>query len=128
MKIEIKLNQEQFDLLLASLVQVAQGVHKLSDAWEGKGKETDIVGDIFENNPIVSKNDKRKKGWTKYPGYISRDAIYQRLGGHGNYIAFDAACAKCKVTDIITNKHKKYIPLKYADDVVATMKKIMNLS
>ena len=36
MKLEIKLNQEQFDLLVTSLVQIAQNSVKMAEAWAPK--------------------------------------------------------------------------------------------
>ncbi len=36
MKLEIKLNQEQFDLLVTALVQIAQNSVKMAEAWAPK--------------------------------------------------------------------------------------------
>ena len=38
MKLEIKLNQEQFDLLVTSLVQIAQNTVRMANAWDTEQK------------------------------------------------------------------------------------------
>ena len=126
MKLEIKLNEKQYDLLLASLVQIAQGVNRLSCAWEGK-KETDVIDGIFKDDTSASVGKCEKKVGGRrphFPGYISRCAIYARAG-KGNYLAFDMACQRCKVTDIKRTAHDAYIPKEKADEVVKAMLKIM---
>ena len=71
-------------------------------------------------------NPGRQRGATKYPGYITRDAIYNRIGG-GNYLAFTAACKKVKVKNIINDGKRCYIPVEYADSVESAMKHIMGM-
>lgn len=100
MRLEIKLNQEQFDLLLNSLVQVAQGVHRLADSWEGKGKETEILGDIFveELGEGQEKTEKPKRHYTpRSAGDIGARTVMKRNGLRYNSHLFLAACDRAKV-------------------------------
>lgn len=124
MKIEFKLNQEQFDLLLNSLVQVAQGVHRLSDTWEGKGKETDIIGDIFVHDD-EKEAEKPKRHYTpRSVGDIGARTVMQRLGMKLNMHLFRAACASVKVKPFKHgNDHHLFIKQKDEEKVAAVLKK-----
>lgn len=91
-------------------------------------KMQDIMDDQdAEDNTPVFFNKGRKRGDTKYPGYITRDAIYSRVGA-GNYIAFRAACKKVGVKGIVNDGHRCYIPIDYAEAVENAMKHIMGMA
>lgn len=127
MKIEIKLNQEQFDLLLNSLVQVAQGVHKLSDSWEGKGKETDIIGDIFTKDLDVKeeKKDGRRRYNKRHTEDIGARTIMYGLGLRLNMNLFRAACLSVNVKPFKHyNDHHLYIHKADAAMVTNALKKL----
>ena len=80
----------------------------------------------YETNECETafRNKGRQRDCTKYPGYITRDAIYHRLGC-GNYLAFRAACKKLGVRDIINDGHRCYVPLKDAEAIEDEMRKVM---
>lgn len=78
-----------------------------------------------DNTPVFRERGKR---WnqTKFPGYITRDAIYKRAGA-GNYLAFRTACKKVGVKGIINDGHRCYLPMEYAEEVENAMRRIMGL-
>lgn len=86
--------------------------------------------DTEKENPKEETPVFRSKGrpwnYTKYPGYITRDAIYKRAGA-GNYLAFRSACKSVGVKGIVNDGHRCYLPLEYAEEVVDAMKRIMGL-
>ena len=120
MKIEIKLCKEQFDLLLNSLVQVAQGVYCLSDAWEGKGKESDIIGDIFDDKPT--------RKYVRHKDEVSCEKIFKEIGAKQDSGLFRAACKLAGTTPFSHegNSKRLYIPATYKEAVIIHLKGLVD--
>lgn len=49
MKLEIKLNQEQYDMLLTAIAQIAQGCVRMASAWEGTPRPSEESKPVKES-------------------------------------------------------------------------------
>lgn len=83
MKLEIKLNQEQFDLLVTSLVQIAQNTVKMADAWAPKEEPVNM-----ELLPEIPDKTEQKRNYQ----YRSDSWIYNIVWGiePGKYKGYKA--------------------------------------
>ena len=117
MKVEITLNQEQFDLLITALVQVAQGCTRMADSWDTTKKETTIF------------DGKSKRNYKRHLGSVSIETIFHELGIRQDRGMFRAACKLAGVTpfyhDSETKSHRLYIPIDSKDAVVSKLKSII---
>lgn len=125
MKLEIKLNQEQFDLLITSLVQIAQGCVRMADSWESpKADNCDIVDAVIKHA-----DGKKKQHWggskPKYDGYISSQAIYNDLGGGISQKMLFSACRQLGVEPRkFSDSNKFFIPAESRSALVDLLKKV----
>ena len=118
MKLEIKLNQEQFDLLITSLVQIAQGCVRMADSKEEKG----VVVSVSERGGESKVFSKRV---TKFPGYISYDAIYNKVGGGISARMFKDVCRKRNITPKkLGANNRLYIKREFADAIYLDLYKM----
>ena len=98
MKLEIKLNQEQFDLLITSLVQIAQGCVRMADAWDGKPKQNKNIESTY-----LDKGDKKKISYPRrfrsptIKGDVCAKTVMSKVGMKESSSLFRAACAACGV-------------------------------
>ena len=129
MTIEIKLDQEQFDLLLTSLVQIAQSSVRMASAWETSDspkkedspiKEETI--DIMDVDPFSIPDKPKKQTWggikTRFPDHVSIQAVCNKIGMN---MSKKVALAACDILGIKTRVFKDstaiYIPKDRRDDL-----------
>ena len=118
MRIEIKLNQEQFDILLTAIVQIAQGCVRMADAWDTTQKVT---------TPNV--DGKPKRSYQRHKDSVSIETIFRELGRKQDRGLFRAACKLAGVEPYYHNPdskcHRLYIPIDSKDKVVSKLKSII---
>lgn len=124
MKLEIKLNQEQFDLLITSLVQIAQGCVRMADSWESpKVDNCDIVDAVIKHAVDVNKTGGRSH--PKYDGYISSQSIYNDIGGGVSQKMLFAACRQLGVEPRkFSDSNKFFVPAESRSALVDLLKKV----
>ena len=99
MKLEIKLNQEQFDLLVTSLVQIAQNSVKMAEAWAPK--EEPVNMELLPETP--DKTEPKRNYQYRSDSSIEKTGAKMMKKNHTTYVLHEDAQ---KVIDWM-NKHRE---------------------
>ena len=125
MKVEIKLNQEQFDMLLTALVQVAQGCIRMAESWETTNEPDKDIVDAVIKQTRETKGKTRGGSLPKYDGFISSQAIYHDVSGGITQTLFLEACRKLGIEAKRFPDSKKYfIPSDRRGELVGLLKRV----
>lgn len=123
MKLEIKLNQEQFDLLVTALVQIAQNTVKMADAWMPNGEP-----ETPKENPKTPKEKPEVQTIGKYD-YCTDTYIFSKVFGKnpGPYRGYKTnllhIAAKFCGAKIISRNGSWQVRREDADKVIEYMRK-----
>ena len=122
MKVEIKLDKDQFNLLLAALYKIGQGLNRLNDSWCGNTKEEK------EENPSLQETTPpiRKRLRNTRSDDVGTRTIMRKLGMDYDSKIIRAACALCGVQPFFHGRDG-HLYIKKKDEVAFTkqLKKII---
>lgn len=117
MKLEIKLNQEQFDLLVTSLVQIAQNTVRMANAWDTEQKEEKDPNSLYHRKWTDEEVDKAvtlyREGKTlqeiaEYLPGRTHDGVYNALLRRGIDVQKDSMeIRKPRTYPVIKNREKR---------------------
>ncbi len=116
MKIEIKLDPEQYDMIYTALVQIAQASVRMADSWEAPNKS-------LSNNEA-----KPTRQYTRHNAEVSIDALFRDLGLKQDSGVFKIACKMAGVNPFYhksTKSKRLYIPAEYKEEVSARIRKLI---
>ena len=120
MKLEVTLNKEQFDLLLTSLVQIAQGCVRMAKSWEGDPvppKETPVEEVTEKKEEEVPQ---RRHYRPRKNGDVGARTIMKRVGLPNDSSKFRAACESVRVKYFTHREGDFHLFIKQTDEETVT--------